>query len=102
MLHFLSLLVTITDMNTEQYKKEILPLRNKLFNYANKLLNDMEEAEDIVQEVLLKLWHNRDNNAFMMNKDAKRVIKTKLVCSYYSVPKEVEKINSPLLFLIIF
>jgi hypothetical protein len=52
MLHFLSLLVTITDMNTEQYKKEILSLRNKLLNYANKLLNDMEETEDIVQEVL--------------------------------------------------
>lgn len=48
-------------MNAEQYKKEILPLREKLLNYAKKLLSDTEEAEDIVQEVLLKLWYIRED-----------------------------------------
>ena len=48
-------------MESEQYKKEILPIRNKLFSYALKLLNNTVEAEDIVQETLLKLWYNRNN-----------------------------------------
>ena len=49
----------MTDI--EQYKQEVLPLRKKLLNYARKLLNNTEEAEDIVQEVLLKLWCNRES-----------------------------------------
>lgn len=43
-------------MDTGQYKKEILPLRDGLLQYAARLLKCTEEAEDTVQEVLLKLW----------------------------------------------
>ena len=39
-------------MEQEQFKKEILPLREKLFLYARRLL-------DIMQEVFLKLWYMR-------------------------------------------
>jgi RNA polymerase sigma-70 factor (ECF subfamily) len=46
-------------MVREQFKKEVLPLRNRLLTYARRLLGDAAEAEDIVQEVYLKLWHIR-------------------------------------------
>ena len=46
-------------MQQEQFKKEVLPLRDKLLLYAQRILGDAEEAEDIIQEVYLKLWSMR-------------------------------------------
>ena len=46
-------------MQQEQFKKEVLPLRKKLLRYALRILGDVEEAEDIIQEVYLKLWRMR-------------------------------------------
>lgn len=34
-------------MEQEQFKKEILPLREKLFLYARRLLDNPEDAEDV-------------------------------------------------------
>jgi len=45
-------------MSQERFKAEILPIRDKLFHIAHKILVEEEEAEDAVQEVLLKLWRN--------------------------------------------
>ena len=46
-------------MQQEQFKQEVLPLRKKLLRYAQRMLSDVEEAEDIIQEVYLKLWNIR-------------------------------------------
>ena len=48
-------------MSDCQFKAEILPIRDKLFHIAQKILAEEQEAEDAVQEVLLKLWHMRDS-----------------------------------------
>ena len=48
-------------MEQEQFKHSILPLRTKLMSYAIYMLNDSDEASDIVQEVFLKLWFMRDD-----------------------------------------
>lgn len=46
-------------MELKQFKITVLPLCNKLLNYARKLTDEPEDAEDAVQEVLLKLWNKR-------------------------------------------
>jgi RNA polymerase sigma-70 factor (ECF subfamily) len=46
-------------MEQEQFKREILPLRKQLLLYSRSFLENPEDAEDVVQEVLLKLWHIR-------------------------------------------
>lgn len=48
-------------MSQELFKAEILPIRDKLLNHAQKFMHDEQDAEDAVQEVLLKLWYIRNN-----------------------------------------
>ncbi len=47
-------------MNLEQFKINVLPLREKLFNYSRKMTEETSDAEDIVQEAFLKLWCIRE------------------------------------------
>lgn len=47
-------------MSQEIYKQVVLPIRFQLLNIARKMLENEQEAEDAVQEVLLKLWHKAD------------------------------------------
>ena len=46
-------------MELEAFKKTVIPLRNKLLAYTRKLAGQQVEAEDIVQDVFLKLWSVR-------------------------------------------
>lgn len=50
-------------MSQERFKAEVLPIRNQLFHIARNMLAGEQEAEDAVQEVLLKLWDQRDTLA---------------------------------------
>lgn len=47
-------------MELNQFKITILPLRDKLVGYAQRLTEDHSDAEDVVQEAMLKLWNIRD------------------------------------------
>lgn len=47
-------------MTTEAYQKEAERLRSRMTAQARHLLNDDEEAEDIVQDALLRLWQMHD------------------------------------------
>ena len=46
-------------MELKQFKIKVLPLRDKLLNYARKMTDNPSDAEDAVQEVMLKLWNLR-------------------------------------------
>ena len=46
-------------MNKEEFKKEVLPLIEKLYRLSFRLLNDTELSRDCVQESFIKLWENR-------------------------------------------
>jgi RNA polymerase sigma-70 factor (ECF subfamily) len=46
-------------MTGEEFKKNLMPYKNKLFRLASKLLSNRQEAEDAVQEVYLKIWKMR-------------------------------------------
>ena len=42
------------------FKNEILPLKDKLFRLALRITLNRQEAEDVVQDTLLKMWARRD------------------------------------------
>ena len=46
-------------MEQEQFKREVLPLRKRLILYSRSFLQNPEDAEDVVQDVLMKLWYMR-------------------------------------------
>lgn len=46
-------------MELETFKITVLPLRDKLINFSLRLMQEKADAEDIVQEALLKLWYIR-------------------------------------------
>ena len=48
-------------MNIQTFKSNVFPVQAKLFRFAKTMLHDEEDAEDTVQEALLKLWQNRQN-----------------------------------------
>jgi len=47
-------------MNAQEFKQEVAPLREILLHIARKMLENENDAEDLVQEVFLKLWYMRD------------------------------------------
>lgn len=46
-------------MSLEAFKQHILPLKDKLFRFALHLLQNVEEAEDAVQDVMVSVWNRR-------------------------------------------
>jgi len=45
-------------MKKDQYKKFLHKNKDQVFSYAVYLLHCLEDAEDVTQEVFLKLWEN--------------------------------------------
>jgi RNA polymerase sigma-70 factor (family 1) len=58
------------NMNLETFKVHILPSRHKLFRFALRLVGNEEEAQDIVQDVLLKMWDKRHQLDEVQNHEA--------------------------------
>ncbi|QIA07510.1 RNA polymerase sigma factor [Draconibacterium halophilum] len=46
-------------MTSSDFEKLIIQQKDKLFRFAISILKDSNEAQDAVQEVVLKLWKNR-------------------------------------------
>ncbi|MDR0977235.1 MAG: RNA polymerase sigma factor [Prevotellaceae bacterium] len=42
------------------FRNDVLPLKNKLFSLALRITLDTAEAEDVVQETLIRVWTHRD------------------------------------------
>ena len=57
-------------MNNDSFHTVILPLKDKLFRLAYGIVREQAEAEDILQDVLLKLWSKRDEWDYIENLEA--------------------------------
>ncbi len=54
-------------MFAKDFKTEVLPISNKLLRFAQQILQNEEEAKDVLQDVFLKLWQKRDDLAKIEN-----------------------------------
>jgi RNA polymerase sigma factor (sigma-70 family) len=47
-------------MNLEDFETRVLPAKNKLYRFAFRLLGNSDEAKDVVQDTMIKVWNGRD------------------------------------------
>ena len=52
------------------FQHDILPLKDIIFRTALRITMNREESEDIVQDILLKLWQQKDELENVKNLDA--------------------------------
>ncbi|WP_455627960.1 RNA polymerase sigma factor [Parabacteroides chinchillae] len=46
-------------MGTDDFIQQILPLKNNLYRMAFRITGNKEQAEQIVQDAMLKVWSQR-------------------------------------------
>jgi RNA polymerase sigma-70 factor (ECF subfamily) len=67
-------------MESKEFKKRILPLGQNLYRFAAGLLKDSHEAEDVVQDIFLKLWNMREKIGEINNLNAFAYRMTRNIC----------------------
>ena len=48
-------------MNAISFREDVLPLKDKIFRLALRITLDRQEAEDIVQDILMRIWDRRES-----------------------------------------
>jgi len=67
-------------MNQAEFLNTVLPLKDKVFRLAKRLLISIDEAEDATQELFLKLWKNKNKLVEYRNVEAFAMTMTKNYC----------------------
>jgi RNA polymerase sigma-70 factor (ECF subfamily) len=82
-------------MNLTDFKNNILPIKNKLFRFALRIVNDPAEAEDVVQEVFIKFWKYLEKGETVDNPEAwcMRATRNQAIDKLRSKHKRVESLD---------
>ncbi len=67
-------------MTQGEFLDVVMPFKDKVYRLAKRLLISTEEAEDATQEILMKLWNNRQQIASYRNVEAFAITMTKNFC----------------------
>ena len=57
-------------MSLETFKEQVLPVKDKLYRFALAMVKSEAEAQDIVQEVLIRIWNRRKDLGQLDNLEA--------------------------------
>ncbi len=67
-------------MDAQEFKERVLPVSERIFRYANRLLSNEHDAEDVVQEIWLKIWDKREQLGNIKNMEAFAYRMTRNLC----------------------
>lgn len=67
-------------MNAKRFEKEVYVIKDKLYRFANRILNNSAVAEDVVQDLLSKFWENREDLKKYRSIEAYAMQATKNIC----------------------
>jgi RNA polymerase sigma-70 factor (family 1) len=86
-------------MLARDFKTDVLPIHNKLLRFALQILQNEEEAKDVLQDIFLKLWQKRDELGKVENLEAFAIRMTRnrcldLIRSRRTISLEVVKKNN--------
>jgi RNA polymerase sigma-70 factor (ECF subfamily) len=68
-------------MDIAGFKEHVIPLKHRIYRLAWSMLGDPSEAQDAVQEVLIRLWDKRNSLEQVRNMEAFAVTITKNHCT---------------------
>ena len=54
----------------KDFTRQITPIKDRLFRFAMRMVDNVALAEDVVQEVLIKLWDKRSELPHIQNLEA--------------------------------
>ena len=54
----------------EDFQTRVLPIKDKLYRFALRIVEDDSEAKDVVQEVFIKVWNRREEMHLYKNMEA--------------------------------
>lgn len=57
-------------MQTDKVSILDLPFKDKLFRFAYNIVGNVQDAEDIMQELLIKIWNRQEQYSGLDNKEA--------------------------------
>lgn len=57
-------------MQIEEVMNLVLPYKNKLYRFAMSMLGNSFDAEDVIQELLVRIWKRKDQFVEIDNKEA--------------------------------
>ena len=77
-------------MKKLSFRDDVLPLKNKIFRLALRVTLNRAEAEDIVQDVLIRVWNRRDELGDVESIEAYSLT----VCRNLSLDRAEKKENS--------
>jgi RNA polymerase sigma factor (sigma-70 family) len=67
-------------MDQQEFKSRVFSLKNKLYRFARRWMNSAEEAEDIVQDVFIRLWNRRERLGEYRSVEALAMVTTRNLC----------------------
>ena len=70
----------LSRMDLREFQERVYPLKNKIFRFAKRLLDQTEEAEDMVQETFIRLWNRRERLDEYRSVEALAMITIKNLC----------------------
>ena len=57
-------------MKEISFRTDVLPLKNELFRMALRITLNRDDAEDVVQETMMKVWNRREQWAQIESMEA--------------------------------
>jgi len=82
-------------MESKEFRKKVIPLGQKLYRFASGFLKDVHEAEDIVQDIFIKLWNMRTRMDEIENLDAFAFRMTRNLCLDRLKARRIRFFNDP-------
>ena len=83
-------------MQEISFRKDILPLKDKLFRLALRITLNRAEAEDIVQDALLRIWDKRTEWNGMDSIEAYALVITKNLAIDRMQKKDNQTVDLPI------
>jgi len=86
-------------MNAEEFKRLYYPFHPKLYRIAYALLNNADDAEDVLQDTYYKLWSKRTELINILQPEAFCVRLIKNLCLDFLRAPESRKSDEPVEFI---